>query len=121
MAELTGKDVDTVKEELTGIIFQNPLTDKWETADEYLSGNVRDKLETAKVYAESHPEYAVNVQALTQVQPKELDASEIEVRIGATWIGELFQPIIHIMNGIKILPGSMYNYFSSLCFYCNYL
>lgn len=57
-----------------------------ETADEYLSGNVRDKLETAKVYAESHPEYAVNVQALTQVQPKELDASEIEVRIGATWI-----------------------------------
>ena len=86
MAELTGKDVDTVKEELTGIIFQNPLMDKWETADEYLSGNVRDKLETAKVYAESHPEYAVNVQALTQVQPKELDASEIEVRIGATWI-----------------------------------
>ena len=62
------------------------MTDKWETADEYLSGNVRDKLETAKVYAESHPEYAVNVQALTQVQPKELDASEIEVRIGATWI-----------------------------------
>ena len=86
MAELTGKDVDTVKEKLTGIIFQNPLTDQWETADEYLSGNVRDKLETAKVYAESHPEYAVNVQALTQVQPKELDASEIEVRIGATWI-----------------------------------
>ena len=86
MAELTGKDVDTVKEELTGIIFQNPLTDQWETADEYLSGNVRDKLETAKVYAESHPEYVVNVQALTQVQPKELDASEIEVRIGATWI-----------------------------------
>ena len=86
MAELTGKDVDTVKEELTGIIFQNPLTDQWETADEYLSGNVRDKLETAKVYAESHPEYAVNVQTLTQVQPKELDASEIEVRIGATWI-----------------------------------
>ena len=86
MAELTGKDVDTVKEELTGIIFQNPLTDQWETADEYLSGNVRDKLETAKVYAESHPEYAVNVQALTQVQPKELGASEIEVRIGATWI-----------------------------------
>ena len=62
------------------------MTDQWETADEYLSGNVRDKLETAKVYVESHPEYAVNVQALTQVQPKELDASEIEVRIGATWI-----------------------------------
>lgn len=86
MAELSGKDIDTVKEELAGIIFQNPVTDKWETVDAYLSGNVRDKLETAKVYAENHPEYAVNVQALTQVQPKELDASEIEVRIGATWI-----------------------------------
>ena len=86
MAELTGKDVDTIKDELTGIVFQNPVTDKWETADEYLSGNVRDKLETAKVYAENHPEYAVNVQALTQIQPEELDASEIEVRIGATWI-----------------------------------
>ena len=86
MAELTGKSIDTIKEELMGVIFQNPLTDGWETADEYLSGNVRDKLATAKVYAENHPEYAVNVQALTQVQPKELDASEIEVRIGATWI-----------------------------------
>ncbi len=86
MAELSGKDTDTIKEELAGVIFQNPVTDKWETADAYLSGNVRDKLETAKIYAENHPEYAVNVQALTQVQPKELDASEIEVRIGATWI-----------------------------------
>ncbi len=86
MAELSGKSTDKIKEELTGVIFRNPAADKWETADEYLSGNVRDKLETAKVYAESHPEYAVNVQALTQVQPKELDASEIEVRIGATWI-----------------------------------
>ena len=113
MAELTGKDVDTVKEELTGIIFQNPLMDKWETADEYLSGNVRDKLETAKVYAESHPEYAVNVQALTQIQPKELDASEIEVRIGATWIApkyiedfmrETFETPQHLLdrNGVGV-------------------
>ena len=86
MAELSGKDTDSVREELAGVIFQNPVTDRWETADEYLSGNVRDKLETAKVYAENHPEYAINVQALMQVQPKELDASEIEVRIGATWI-----------------------------------
>lgn len=82
MAELSGKSTDTIKEELTGVIFNNPVTDKWETADEYLSGNVRDKLETAKVYCGEPPEYAVNVQALTQVQPKELDASEIEVRIG---------------------------------------
>ena len=86
MEELTGKDKDTLTEELRGVIFQNPLTDAWETADEYLSGNVREKLEVAGTYAENHPEYAVNVQALTQVQPKELDASEIEVRIGATWI-----------------------------------
>lgn len=86
MAELSGKSTDKIKEELAGIIFQNPVTDKWETADEYLSGNVRNKLETAKIYAENHPEFTVNVQALTQVQPKELDASEIEVRIGATWI-----------------------------------
>ena len=86
MAELSGKSIDKIKEELAGIIFQNPITDRWETADEYLSGNVRDKLETAKTYAENHPEYTVNVQALTQVQPKELDASEIEVRIGATWV-----------------------------------
>ena len=86
MADLSSKDIDTLTDELKGIIFQNPVTDKWETADEYLSGNVRDKLETAKTYAENHPEYAVNVQALEQVQPKELDASEIEVRIGATWI-----------------------------------
>lgn len=86
MEKLTGKDKDTLTEELRGVIFQNPLTDAWETADEYLSGNVREKLEVAGTYAENHPEYAVNVQALQQVQPKELDASEIEVRIGATWI-----------------------------------
>ncbi len=80
------KMLEKIIKELTGVIFQNPVTYKWETADEYLSGNVRSKLETAKAYAENHPEYAVNVQALTEVQPKELDASEIEVRIGATWI-----------------------------------
>ena len=84
--EEKAEKIEKITEELTGVIFKNPVTDGWETADEYLSGNVRDKLETAKVYAENHPEYAVNVQALTQVQPKELDASEIEVRIGATWI-----------------------------------
>ena len=86
MGELTGKDKDTLTEELLGVIFQNPLTDVWETADQYLSGNVREKLAIATTYAENHPEYAPNVQALTQVQPRELDASEIEVRIGATWI-----------------------------------
>ena len=86
MAELTEKDKDTLIEELRGVIFQNPLTDVWETADQYLSGNVREKLAIVATYAENHPEYVPNVQALTQVQPRELDASEIEVRIGATWI-----------------------------------
>ena len=78
--------METLTEELRGVIFQNPLTDVWETADQYLSGNVREKLAIAVTYAENHPVYAPNVQALTQVQPRELDASEIEVRIGATWI-----------------------------------
>ena len=78
--------METITEELRGVIFQNPLTDVWETADQYLSGNVREKLAIAATYAENHPVYAPNVQALTQVQPRELDASEIEVRIGATWI-----------------------------------
>ena len=87
MAELSGKSADTVKEELSGIIFQNPVTGRWETADEYLSGNVREKLEAAKRFAEHYPEYAINVSALEVVQPKKLDASEIEVRIGATWVG----------------------------------
>lgn len=86
MSELTGKDTDTLVSELTGIIFKNPENDLWETADHYLSGNVREKLSIVKGLVESHPEYAPNVKALTQVQPKELDASEIEVRIGATWI-----------------------------------
>ena len=84
--DATEKAVEKITEELAGVIFKNPVTDGWETADEYLSGNVRGKLETAKVYAENHPEYAINVQALKAAQPKELDASEIEARIGATWI-----------------------------------
>ncbi len=86
MSELTGKSDEEVAKELAGVIFQNPVTEKWETADEYLSGNVREKLATARVFAENRPEFAINVTALEGVQPKELDASEIEVRIGATWI-----------------------------------
>ena len=86
MMQLTGKTEEEVTEELTGVIFKNPLTDKWEPSDEYLSGNVREKLNIAKQFAENHPEYMVNVQALERVQPKDLDASEIEARLGATWI-----------------------------------
>ena len=86
MMELTGKTEEEVTEELTGVIFKNPLTDKWEPSDEYLSGNVREKLNIARQFAENYPEYMVNVQALERVQPKDLDASEIEARLGATWI-----------------------------------
>jgi len=86
MMELTEKTEEEVTEELTGVIFKNPLTDKWEPSDEYLSGNVREKLNIAKQFAENHPEYMVNVQALERVQPKYLDASEIEARLGVTWI-----------------------------------
>ena len=86
MAQLTGKTEEKITEELVGVIFKNPLTDQWESGDEYLSGNVRDKLNTAKTFAESHLEFTPNVRALEAVQPRNLEASEIEVRVGATWI-----------------------------------
>ena len=86
MAQLTGKTEEKITEELVGVIFKNPLTDQWESGDEYLSGNVRDKLNTARTFAESHPEFTPNVRALEAVQPRDLEASEIEVRVGATWI-----------------------------------
>lgn len=94
MASLLGGDenYDRVVTELQGVIFKNPLSDLddpyagWETGDEYLSGNVREKLEIARLCAKNHPEYAVNVTALERVQPKLLDASEIEIRLGANWV-----------------------------------
>ena len=88
MSQLSGKTEEELTEELAGVIFKNPIGEKWEPSDEYLSGNVREKLLTAKQFAEDHPEYQVNVQYLEQVQPKDLDASEIEARLGATWISE---------------------------------
>ena len=86
MSQLADKSVEEITKELAGVIFQNPVTEEWETADEYLSGNVREKLSVARTFAENRPEYAINVSSLESVQPKELDASEIEVRVGATWI-----------------------------------
>ena len=88
MTQLSGKTEEELTEELAGVIFKNPIGEKWEPSDEYLSGNVREKLQIAKQFAEDHPEYQVNVQYLEQVQPKDLDASEIEARLGATWISE---------------------------------
>ena len=88
MSQVSGKTEEELTEELAGVIFKNPIGEKWEPSDEYISGNVREKLRIAKQFAENHPEYIVNVQYLEQVQPKDLDASEIEARLGATWISE---------------------------------
>ena len=109
MAELLGTpgEYGRITTELSGVIFKDPAADVddpeagWQTADEYLSGNVRDKLRMAQLAAESHPEFKVNVDALTKAQPKDLEASEIDVRLGATWLApsivqqfmmETFQP-----------------------------
>ena len=92
MSKLTGKTTETVINDLTGIIFRDPVkvdTDGnpiYLPADEYLSGNVREKLQAAKAVATNDPQFQVNVAALEKVQPKDLEASEISVRLGATWI-----------------------------------
>ncbi len=86
MAQLTGKSQDELINELNGVIFLDPARGEWQTADEYLSGNVRQKLREAEQAAQDSPVYLPNVEALRQAQPRDLDASEIEVRLGATWI-----------------------------------
>jgi len=108
MSKLSGKDESMITKELEGVIFKDPVTEKWETADSYLSGNVREKLETARIFAENHPEYMVNAEALGRVQPEELGASEIEVRLGATWIPVKY--IDDFMREVFETPGY---YFSS--------
>ena len=109
MAELLGSpgDYERITTELQGVIFKDPSADAdepeagWQTADEYLSGNVRNKLRMAQLAAESHPEFKINVEALTKAQLKDLEASEIDIRLGATWLNpaivqqfmmETFQP-----------------------------
>ena len=86
MVQLCGKPEQEITDELAGAIFRNPVTQQWETSDEYLSGNVREKLATAETFAANHAEYQINVDYLKRVQPKDLDASEIEVRLGANWV-----------------------------------
>ena len=93
MSELLGTPgkYDRITDELRGVIFKDPLAPEepetgWQTADEYLSGDVRSKLRIAQMAAEKNPDFVVNVEALRQAQPKDLDASEIDVRLGATWI-----------------------------------
>lgn len=91
MGRLTGKDEETLFSELTGVVFLNPdyaegVNEKYLPADEYLSGNVRQKLAVAQGKAEQDPQYQINADALAQVQPTDLTASEISVRLGATWL-----------------------------------
>ena len=91
MGRLTGKDEETLFAELTGVVFLNPdyaegVNEKYLPADEYLSGNVRQKLAVAQGKAEQDPQYQINADALAQVQPVDLTASEISVRLGATWL-----------------------------------
>lgn len=86
MASLCGRTEDEIIYELRDVIFLDPESNEWQTSDEYLSGNVREKLRAAQSAAERDPAYQVNVEYLKRVQPKDLDASEIEVRLGATWI-----------------------------------
>ena len=111
MSQLSGKDQDALIEELTGVVFLDPVLNEWQTADEYLSGNVREKLRQAQKAAEDSPGYLPNVEALQAAQPKDLDASEIEVRLGATWIDrsyiqqfmfELLDPPYYAQRGMDV-------------------
>lgn len=123
MAELLGKadDFEAVTGELTGVIFRDPMAPEapelgWQTADEYLSGNVRDKLRIARLAAQTDPQYTVNVAALEKAQPKDLEASEIEVRLGVTWIDpkyiqqfmeETFETPFYLRRAIEVKFSSI--------------
>ena len=111
MSQLTGKSEDDLIDELNGVIFLDPVYGDWQTADEYLSGNVRQKLREAEKAAVDSPGYLPNVEALRAAQPKDLDASEIEVRLGATWIDkkyiqqfmfELLEPPVYARRSLEV-------------------
>ena len=111
MSQLTGKSEDDIIDELNGVIFLDPVYGDWQTADEYLSGNVRQKLREAEKAAVDSPGYLPNVEALRAAQPKDLDASEIEVRLGATWIDkkyiqqfmfELLDPPVYARRSLEV-------------------
>ena len=119
MAELLGTpgEYDRITTELSGVIFKDPAADPtdpeagWQMADEYLSGDVRAKLRMAQFAAETNPEFAVNVTALEKAQPRELEASEIDVRLGATWLDpdiiqkfmtETFQIPYYLRHAVKV-------------------
>ena len=122
MMELSGKSENEIFEDLKGVIFLNPLYEygnsyepKYLTADEYLSGNVREKLKIAKKSAELYPEdYKVNVEALQKVQPKDLTASEISVRLGATWLppDDVQEFIFHLLETPRYAQWNIKVHFS---------
>ena len=122
MMELSGKSENEIFEDLKGVIFLNPLYEygnsyepKYLTADEYLSGNVREKLKIAKNSAELYPEdYKVNVEALQKVQPKDLTASEISVRLGATWLppDDVQEFIFHLLETPRYAQWNIKVHFS---------
>ncbi|GAA6520537.1 hypothetical protein K440107A6_04050 [Lawsonibacter asaccharolyticus] len=118
MSELLGTpgEYEKIQQELHGVIFKDPMTQGseetgWVTADEYLSGNVREKLRVAELAAASDPAFAVNMEYLRKAQPKDLDASEIDVRLGATWVNrdyiqqfmeETFEPPFYLRRNIEV-------------------
>ena len=119
MSELLGKpgDYDSIITDLRGVIFKDPSEDVtdpeagWQTADEYLSGNVRNKLRIAQLAVQTNPEFAPNVEALTKAQPRDLEASEIDVRLGATWLDpkviqqfmlETFQVPFYLRRAVQV-------------------
>ena len=118
MSELLGTpgEFEKIQQELHGVIFKDPMTQGgeetgWVTADEYLSGNVREKLRVAELAAASDPAFAVNTEYLKKAQPKDLDASEIDVRLGATWVNrdyiqqfmeETFEPPFYLRRNIEV-------------------
>ncbi len=100
MSRLSGRTEAELIQELSGVIYKDPVNSEWQTSDEYLSGNVRRKLRQAQKAASEDPAYEINVEALKAAQPKDLDASEIEVRLGATWIdkGYIQQFMHEVLN-----------------------
>ena len=90
MSQLCGKSEETMIEDLKGIIYQDPKTKRWQTKDEYLSGNIKEKLSMAQYYAESDEKWQENVDALEKAMPKRVEASELEVKLGATWVDDRY-------------------------------
>ncbi len=111
MSKLSGLSENEIIRDLRGVIFKDPIKNEWQTADEYLSGNVRQKLREAKSAAFDDPAFEINVSALAQAQPKDLEASDIEVRLGATWIDkeyirqfmlETFKPSYYLHRSLEV-------------------